>query len=132
MRGVALQLLRYQKILEHCVSACLACANGVKTTCSTSCTLKGAHPFKATANARRFTPASLVPRDRSNAFPVRSPNSRQSPGGAQSVSAHLLGCWSHQPEGSPAFSAPPIPTPSTTTLIVQYYHPLTHTPLANT
>jgi hypothetical protein len=30
------------KDLRQCVSACIKCQNGVTTTCSTSCTLKGA------------------------------------------------------------------------------------------
>lgn len=30
------------KNLEQCTAVCLACSAGVKTTCSTSCTLKGA------------------------------------------------------------------------------------------
>lgn len=30
------------KNLEQCMAVCIACSNGVKTTCSTSCTLKGA------------------------------------------------------------------------------------------
>jgi ferredoxin-like protein FixX len=30
------------KNLEQCMGVCLACSAGVKTTCSTSCTLKGA------------------------------------------------------------------------------------------
>lgn len=30
------------KNLEQCMAVCLACRAGVKTTCSTSCTLKGA------------------------------------------------------------------------------------------
>lgn len=30
------------KSLEQCMAVCLACSAGVKTTCSTSCTLKGA------------------------------------------------------------------------------------------
>ncbi|MFL6792584.1 MAG: hypothetical protein ACJ8EE_15610 [Bradyrhizobium sp.] len=30
------------KDMKQCVSACLACERGVMTTCSTSCTLKGA------------------------------------------------------------------------------------------
>lgn len=30
------------KDLKQCVNACIACENGVMTTCSTSCTLKGA------------------------------------------------------------------------------------------
>jgi hypothetical protein len=28
--------------LKQCVAACIKCENGVTTTCSTSCTLKGA------------------------------------------------------------------------------------------
>ena len=28
--------------LEQCMAVCIACSNGVKTTCSTSCKLKGA------------------------------------------------------------------------------------------
>jgi hypothetical protein len=30
------------KDLKQCVDACIRCENGVTTTCSTSCTLKGA------------------------------------------------------------------------------------------
>ncbi len=30
------------KNLEQCMGVCIACSGGVKTTCSTSCTLKGA------------------------------------------------------------------------------------------
>ena len=30
------------KNLEQCIAVCMACSAGVKTTCSTSCTLKGA------------------------------------------------------------------------------------------
>lgn len=30
------------KNLEQCMAVCMACSAGVKTTCSTSCTLKGA------------------------------------------------------------------------------------------
>lgn len=30
------------KNLEQCMAVCIACSGGVKTTCSTSCTLKGA------------------------------------------------------------------------------------------
>lgn len=30
------------KNLEQCMAVCVACSAGVKTTCSTSCTLKGA------------------------------------------------------------------------------------------
>jgi hypothetical protein len=30
------------KDMKQCVSACKACENGVTTTCTTSCTLKGA------------------------------------------------------------------------------------------
>ena len=29
--------------MEQCVNVCLRCEHGVMTTCSTSCTLKGAH-----------------------------------------------------------------------------------------
>ncbi len=29
--------------MEQCVNACMRCEHGVATTCSTSCTLKGAH-----------------------------------------------------------------------------------------
>ena len=29
--------------MEQCVNVCLRCEHGVRTTCSTSCTLKGAH-----------------------------------------------------------------------------------------
>ncbi|MBU6464702.1 MAG: hypothetical protein KGK01_11805 [Bradyrhizobium sp.] len=31
------------KDMKQCVGACLACARGIVTTCTTSCTLKGAH-----------------------------------------------------------------------------------------
>jgi hypothetical protein len=31
------------KDMKQCVAACIACERGVITTCSTSCTLKGAH-----------------------------------------------------------------------------------------
>jgi hypothetical protein len=31
------------KNMNHCVAACIACEKGVTTTCTTSCTLKGAH-----------------------------------------------------------------------------------------
>ena len=31
------------KILDQCVAACKKCEHGTTTTCSTSCTLKGAH-----------------------------------------------------------------------------------------
>ena len=31
------------KIMKQCVAVCIACESGVMTTCSTSCTLKGAH-----------------------------------------------------------------------------------------
>ena len=31
------------KDMKQCVGACLACEHGVTTTCTTSCTLKGAH-----------------------------------------------------------------------------------------
>jgi hypothetical protein len=31
------------KDLKQCIDACIKCENGVTTTCSTSCTLKGAH-----------------------------------------------------------------------------------------
>jgi hypothetical protein len=31
------------KDMKQCVKVCLACESGVMTTCSTSCTLKGAH-----------------------------------------------------------------------------------------
>jgi len=30
------------KDMNQCVKACIACENGVTTTCATSCTLKGA------------------------------------------------------------------------------------------
>ena len=30
------------KNLEQCMTVCMVCSAGVKTTCSTSCTLKGA------------------------------------------------------------------------------------------
>lgn len=31
------------KDMKQCVAVCLACQRGAMTTCSTSCTLKGAH-----------------------------------------------------------------------------------------
>jgi hypothetical protein len=31
------------KVLRQCVAACIKCDHGTTTTCSTSCTLKGAH-----------------------------------------------------------------------------------------
>jgi hypothetical protein len=31
------------KVLDQCVGACIKCNRGNMTTCSTSCTLKGAH-----------------------------------------------------------------------------------------
>jgi hypothetical protein len=31
------------KNLEHCVQACIKCDRGAVTTCSTACTLRGAH-----------------------------------------------------------------------------------------
>ena len=31
------------KDMKQCVNACLSCERGVTTTCTTSCTLKGAH-----------------------------------------------------------------------------------------
>jgi hypothetical protein len=31
------------KDMKQCVNACIVCDRGVTTTCSTSCTLKGAH-----------------------------------------------------------------------------------------
>ena len=31
------------KDMKQCVAACIACDRGVVTTCTTSCTLKGAH-----------------------------------------------------------------------------------------
>lgn len=31
------------KDMKQCVAACIACERGVTTTCTTSCTLKGAH-----------------------------------------------------------------------------------------
>jgi hypothetical protein len=31
------------KNMKQCVAVCIACESGVMTTCSTSCTLKGAH-----------------------------------------------------------------------------------------
>ena len=31
------------KNMKQCVAVCIACERGVTTTCSTSCTLKGAH-----------------------------------------------------------------------------------------
>ena len=31
------------KDMKQCVAVCIACERGVTTTCSTSCTLKGAH-----------------------------------------------------------------------------------------
>ena len=30
------------KVVDQCVAACLKCQNGVTTTCTTSCKLKGA------------------------------------------------------------------------------------------
>lgn len=30
------------KVMEHCVAACVKCDRGTVTTCSTSCTMKGA------------------------------------------------------------------------------------------
>jgi hypothetical protein len=30
------------KVLSQCIDVCIKCNNGVMTTCSTSCTLKGA------------------------------------------------------------------------------------------
>jgi hypothetical protein len=30
------------KIMKHCVDVCIACERGSMTTCSTSCTMKGA------------------------------------------------------------------------------------------
>jgi len=32
-----------RKALDQCVAVCIKCDNGSTTTCSTSCTLKGAH-----------------------------------------------------------------------------------------
>ena len=32
-----------QKLLNQCVDVCIKCNHGNTTTCSTSCTLKGAH-----------------------------------------------------------------------------------------
>jgi hypothetical protein len=31
------------KALDQCIAVCKKCEHGVTTTCSTSCTLKGAH-----------------------------------------------------------------------------------------
>ncbi len=31
------------KDMKQCVAGCIACQRGLTTTCSTSCTLKGAH-----------------------------------------------------------------------------------------
>jgi hypothetical protein len=31
------------KVMEQCVAACKKCDRGTTTTCTTSCTLKGAH-----------------------------------------------------------------------------------------
>jgi hypothetical protein len=31
------------KDMKQCVGACIACDHGITTTCTTSCTLKGAH-----------------------------------------------------------------------------------------
>jgi hypothetical protein len=31
------------KDMKQCVGACIACERGIITTCTTSCTLKGAH-----------------------------------------------------------------------------------------
>jgi hypothetical protein len=31
------------KDLKQCIAVCISCQRGVATTCSTSCTLKGAH-----------------------------------------------------------------------------------------
>jgi len=31
------------KVLDQCVAACIKCDHGTRATCSTSCTLKGAH-----------------------------------------------------------------------------------------
>jgi hypothetical protein len=31
------------KVFDECVAVCKSCQHGVTTTCSTSCTLKGAH-----------------------------------------------------------------------------------------
>ena len=31
------------KVMDQCVAACIKCNRGTTTTCSTSCTLKGAH-----------------------------------------------------------------------------------------
>jgi hypothetical protein len=35
-----------QSIMDQCVQACIKCENGVTTTCTTSCTLKGARKQK--------------------------------------------------------------------------------------
>ena len=32
-----------RKDMKQCVAACIACDHGITTTCTTSCTLKGAH-----------------------------------------------------------------------------------------
>lgn len=31
------------KVMDECVAVCKKCDHGITTTCSTSCTLKGAH-----------------------------------------------------------------------------------------
>ncbi len=31
------------KVLDQCVAVCIRCDRGTRATCSTSCTLKGAH-----------------------------------------------------------------------------------------
>ena len=41
---IALNFPSYNpKAMDQCVAACKECQNGVTTTCTTSCTLKGAH-----------------------------------------------------------------------------------------
>jgi len=41
---IALNFPSYNpKAMDQCVAACKKCQNGVTTTCTTSCTLKGAH-----------------------------------------------------------------------------------------
>ena len=32
-----------RKVMNQCVAVCIKCDHGTTTTCSTSCTLKGAH-----------------------------------------------------------------------------------------
>ena len=41
--ATAMYLLAKPKNMKQCVAVCIACERGVMTTCSTSCTLKGAH-----------------------------------------------------------------------------------------